>query len=290
VPEIENSTSDFQHSWRNPTFVRVLLFIIPTIVIIELAGAVSGLKIAFMEKEQLGIGPTQLGFINLVLGLPSYMQPFIGAWTDMFAFFGYHRRSYFVAAKVVAVAGLIMLSLFEKSGLASNHEQKSLFAIVGLLMLIASGGILRVVIFNAIMVALGNITGRFGQLIAAVSLIPIVMRIAYTANLSGIVAEHWSYERAFLTCAVLNLLSIPLVLIIDESRTSVKRLASESQEEHADRLELKRSERLELLRAMRTAFKSPGLWALVGFVFYLLLTPGVNNTKLYFYQDYLVSC
>ncbi len=275
------------HSWRNPAFVRVLLFVLPYVVFLDLVSAVVGLKQSFLIKEQLGIGATQLGYLNLILGIPGYVQPFIGAWTDAFAFLGFHRRSYFITAKLVAVSGYLGLAFLEHFPGGIRPGQTSLLSVTALLLLIISGAYVRNVIFNAIVVKLGNVTGRFGQLIAAISLIPILMRIGGTANLSGFIADHWSYSRAFLVGAILTLLSTPIVFLIDEKRINSKREASETQQDHEDRLTIKVQERREILASMVTAFRSPGLWALVGYVFYLILTPGVNNTKVYFYQDHL---
>jgi len=276
-----------QHSWKSPEFIRVMLFIVPTLVGGSVISAIIGLKYSFMLKEQLNIGPNALGTLNIVLGIPSYLQPFIGAWTDMFAFFGYHRRSYYMAGKLLGAGGLFGLAALESSGKVGAPGHSSLFTVVCLVMLIAAGGIVRTVIFNAIMVALGNLTGRFGQLVAAVNLIPIIMGVTYTSNLGGYVADNWSFPRAFSVGAVLTLLTIPLVFLIDESRTSQKQDESETKDEHVKRLLEKRSERRRVTAAIRQAAQSPGLWFLVFFVFYLILTPGINNTKLYYERDSL---
>lgn len=272
---------------RRRESIRVMLFVIPTIVMSALIAAVTGLKTSFMIKEQLGLNASDLGTLNLVLGIPSYIQPFIGAWTDMFAFFGYHRRSYYLAGKVLHAASLVGLALLEASGRVVGNHGGGYPVVILLLMLIAAGGIIRTVIFNAILVALGNFTGRFGQLLALINLVPIVMGIVYTAGLSGYVAEKWSYPHAFTMGAILTLLSMPLVFLIDEKRTSKARHHTETHEEHQARLHAKQKDKERTRLAIGQAFRSPGLWALVAFVFYLIITPGVNNTKLYFMQDNL---
>ncbi len=286
-PEVHSYPRLQQHSWKNPQFVRVMLFIIPTIIASALINAVVGLKTSFLLKEQLNIGPSALGTIYVVLGIPAYLQPFIGVWTDMFAFFGYHRRSYYMAGKLVGSAGLLGLALLEGLGKVGAHGHDGLATVLCLLMIIGAGGIVRTVIFNAIMVAIGNVTGRFSQLISALYLIPIIMGITYTSSLSGYVVDHWSFSRAFIVGAAITLLSIPLVFLIDEKRTSKKQHSWESTDAHASRMLEKRNERNRIAAALRSAMRSPGLWALVFFVFYLIFTPGINNTKLYYERDYL---
>lgn len=272
---------------RQKEFIQVLVFVVLTIGIGALTGAFTGLKTTFLYKEELHLSPSDVGTLGLILGIPSYIQPFIGAWTDMFAFFGYHRRSYYLAGKLVGVAGLMGLALTEHFHGLLSVQQHHYAIVVSLMLLIAAGGIVRTVIFNAIVVALGNDTGRFGQLQALMSLIPLVMGIAFTAKLGGVVAQNWSYPNAFMVAALLTLLSTPLVFLIDEKRSLQKRHVHESTEEHEQRLAAKRIAREETAKAMRQAFRSPSLWALVGFVFYLILTPGIFTVKVYYQTDHL---
>lgn len=264
-----------------------MLFIVPTVIFSALISAIIGLKIAFLLKEQLGLSASAVASLNIFLGIPTYLQPFVGAWTDIFAFFGYHRRSYYLAGKLMAAAGLVGLAALEISPVLATSHTRAYIMAACLLTVVTAGGVVRSVIFNAIMVALGNVTGRFGQLLSAVQLIPIVMAVAYTSSLSGYVAESWSYAAAFTVAAILTVISIPLVFLIDEQRSSLARHAAETEQEHRERLDRKARERKETRAAIRKAVSSPSLWALVGFVFYLILTPGTNNAKLYFEKDHL---
>ncbi len=286
--EQETSNTDLNDAAeKRREAIRVLMFLLPTVLFGGVIGAITGLKTSFLLKEQMGLNASDLGTLNLLLGLPSYLQPFIGMWTDMFAFLGYHRRSYYLSGKVLHAAGLAGLALLESAGRigdAHHHNQLTVFA---LLLIIGAGGIIRTVIFNAILVALGNFTGRFGQFLAIVNLTPIVLSIVYTANLSGYVADHWSYQHAFWVGTILTILSTPLVFLIDEKRSSNRRHAAETHEEHAARMAKKVDDRRRILASIVHVAKTPGVWALTAFVFYLIVTPGVNNAKLYFEQDSL---
>jgi hypothetical protein len=49
----------------------------------------------------------------------------------------------------------------------------------------------------------------------------------------------------------------------------------------------KRTERAETVAALRQAARSPELWMVVGYVFYLIFTPGTNMAKFYYSVDTL---
>ena len=52
-------------------------------------------------------------------------------------------------------------------------------------------------------------------------------------------------------------------------------------------MEAKRAERTLTLTALKQAARSPGLWAVVAFVFYLIFTPGTNTAQFYYSVDTL---
>jgi len=79
---------------KRQDFIRVLAFVVLTVVMGALVGACFGLKASYLYKKELHLTANDVTSIGLILGIPSYLQPFVGTWTDTFAFFGYHRRSY----------------------------------------------------------------------------------------------------------------------------------------------------------------------------------------------------
>ena len=254
----------------DPRVVRVALLIAGTVLLGAFIGAVSGEKLLFLYKEELHLSASDVGTLNILLGLPAYLQPFMGAFTDLFPFFGAHRRSYYVLAALVQAAGY--------AGLVPLHHYH--YASVALLVLLTgSGGILLGVMANAAMVQIGNLTGTFGRLRSLKSFIPLVLGLAYTSHLGGYVAQNWSYSRAFAVVALLCLLRGPLAALIDEKAIGVGRGKPTTAERRADRE--------QTVAALHAAAASPGLWAIVGFVFYLLVTPGLNTAQLFYQTDVL---
>jgi MFS family permease len=263
---------------QNRAVWRVVFLIIAYTVIHTCMVAVVGEKRTFLFKEEMRLTPGDIGTLFLLVGLPTYLQPFLGAWSDLFPLFGYHRRSYYLLALAVYVVGYICL--------AQLHVYR--YAIVlGSLLIIASGITMLAVIVNATMVSIGNRTGTFGRLQSVQQLVPLVMSVLFTSHLSGYVAQNWSYRATFLTAAALGLLLAPCVLLIEEKHDRPLRRARETAEERAERLAARREERAKTFAILRQSAASPGLWALTGFVFYLIITPGLNTAMIFYEADVL---
>jgi hypothetical protein len=257
---------------------RVALLIIVSVSFGSLLGAFTGQKVTFLFKEELHLSVSEVGTLGILLGIPAYLQFFMGAWADLRPLFGYHRRSYYVLACLLEIAGFL--------GLAFLHQYQ--YAMVACLLLVTgAGGVLLGVVFNAVMVTVGNPTGSFGSLQSLARFVPIVLSIVYVSGLSGRVLEHWSYRHSFLMAALLCLLRIPVALLIDEKRVARRYRADETKEERKRRLDARQADRERTARALRQAAATPGLWAMVAFIFYLILTPGIFTAETYYMKDVL---
>jgi MFS family permease len=265
---------DRQGSWldRNP-FLRVALLVALSVLLGAITGAVRGEKTQFLLKEELHLTATGTATLGLLLGIPAYLQPFVGAWTDLFPLFGFRRRSYYLVGLLIAAASTFIL------GFAHPYHYPT---VACLLLLTGSGSVLGVVTYSAVMVAVGNRTGTFGRLQSLSALVPLVLQVVWTGHLGGYVAQHWSYEHTFAVAALLTLLHAPLVFLMEDGPVGVARQAR-SREDPAARAERKRAERAQTAAALQAAARTPGLWAMVAFVFYLILTPGPNS--LYYFAD-----
>jgi MFS family permease len=263
---------------QHRVFWRVVFLIIAYTVIHTCMVAVVGEKRTFLFKEEMHLTPGDIGTLFLLVGLPTYLQPFLGAWSDLFPLFGYHRRSYYLLALAVYVAGYLCL--------AQLHVYR--YAIVlGSLLIIAAGITLLAVIINATMVSVGNRTGTFGRLQSVLQLVPLIMSILFTSHLAGYVAQHWSYRATFLTAAALGLLLAPCVFLIEEKHDRPSLRTRETAEARAERLAARREERARSFAILRQTAASPSLWALTGFVFYLIITPGLNTALIFYEADVL---
>lgn len=256
-------------TYRSPV-VQFALLLTAGAIVGTIIGAITGEKTTFLYKEQLGLSASQLAGLSILLGIPSYIQPFAGAWTDTLPLFGFHRRSYFILGTLGKTAAYL--------GLATMHAYH-LWSVVCLLLLSGCFAVFSAVVTNAVMVALGNRTGNFGRFQSLIVFVPYVLSLGFTSHLGGYVAQHWSYGRTYGTAAALTLLLLPLVFLMED-----KRVGRNVPKGHPAELDEEREREREANRArLQAAAKSPGLWVTVAFVFYLIITPGPNST--YYFTD-----
>lgn len=265
------------HASDLAAFRRIAAFLTLSVVLGAFGGAVTGEKTTFLYKEVMHLTPGDIGTLGLLVNIPAYLQPFLGAGSDLFPLFGSHRRSYYLVSLLVRVGaywGLACLS------------QYHYIAVICLMLVLASGGVLATVMVNAVMVAVGNRTRRLGQLQSLIVFVPAVMSLLYTARLSGYVTQNWSYHHAYGIAALLILLHLPLVLLIDE-KPAVAAVEGHERIHPAERRAARLEERARSAAALREAARMPGLWAVICLVFYLILTPGIGNAQIYYMTDVL---
>ena len=234
-------------------------------------------KLLFLYKEQLHLTPGGVGTLGIIAGIPSYLQPFMGAFSDLNPLAGYHRRSYFVLGGIVAAAGYLSLAW---------QTHYTFGTVVSLVVIALAGSILISVMLNAVLVVTGNATGTFSQLQTLLYLVGYGWVLAYTGHLSGYVTQHWSYRHAFEAAAVASLLMTPLALLIPETRR-VGQGAGVMPEDLIVRNAARLEERRQALAVLKSAAASPGLWVLVVFIFYLIVTPGTSTAQVFFETDAL---
>ncbi len=257
--------------------VRIVILAALAATLGVFTAAFTGEKLLFLYKEQLHLTPGGVGTLGIIAGIPSYLQPFMGAFSDLNPLAGYHRRSYFMLGSAVAAAGYFSLSL---------QAHYTFSTVVSLVVIAAAGGILISVMLNAVLVVVGNASGTFSQLQTLLYLVSYGWALLYTAHLSGYVTQHWSYAHAFRAAALTSLLLMPLALLIPEKRRA-GRGAAASPEERARQNAARQAERAQTMAILKSAAASPGLWALVAFIFYLIVTPGTATAQLFYETDAL---
>ena len=249
-----------------------------TVAVITLVGTFSAEKLAFFYKDQLHLSASAVASLGILLAAPTYFRPFIGAGSDLFPLFGYHRRSYYALAAMIEALGFFVLSLL-------SHP--SYWTTALLVIITVAGGVTLMIMADAVMVAVGNKTGTVARLQGVQQFFPYALSLLVLARLSGYVTQNWSYAYCFRTAALMALLALPLAFLIDEKRVSRRQDAHESLEEHARRRDEKAQERTDSIIALRQAVKYPGLWAVIAYVFYLTLTPSGSTAQFYFEVDVL---
>jgi len=256
--------------------LRVALLIAATYAVFTLVGTFSAEKLLFLYKEQLHLSAGGLASLAILAAIPNYLRPLIGAGSDLFPLLGYHRRSYYALASLTAAAGFWGLSL-------PPHYT---YLTTLLLVMVAGAGVATFLIMtDAIMVTVGNKTGTVGRLQAVQQFVPFLLWLLFASHFSGYVTQHWSYARCFHMAALMALLALPLVFLIDEKRVTAG--PREAPAERAARLAAKQTERAQTALALKAAARSPGLWVVVAYVFYLIFTPGTNTAQLYYAVDSL---
>lgn len=93
-------------------FWRVALLMGGTVAVYAMVNAFSGEKLSFFYKEQLHLSASAFSTLLILLNVPTYFRPLIGASSDLFPLFGYHRRSYYALAGLLQATGFFVLSLF----------------------------------------------------------------------------------------------------------------------------------------------------------------------------------
>ena len=255
-------------------FWRVAFLVAGTVAALTLAATFSAEKLAFLYKDELRLTASAVATLGILIAIPQYCRPLIGAGSDLFPLFGYHRRPYYALASLLGALGYFGLSLL-------THP--SYWTVVLMVIVTVAGGATLMIMADTVMVTVGNRTGTVGRIQSIQQFLPWLLSFAYLAHLGGYVTQHWSYAQCFQAAALLSLLPLPLTLLIDEKRSQTLPRTQTTPEEAATRTAAKRAERDRTVAALSDAARSPGIWAMVLFVFYLIFTPG-TNTALFYYK------
>jgi len=254
---------------------RTVFLIAATAALGGVLGAITANKQLFLYKDVLGLSAGEVGTLALLINIPAYLQPFMGGLSDLYPLFGWHRRTYFALASVVQALGY--------AGLMSLHHYHYA-ALVCLLIVAGSGSALAGVLINAVMVSVGNRTGTFGPLQTLMQFTPLVLSLVYTGNLDGYVTQNWTYPHTFGVAALISLAFAPLALLLEDRRTATGRA---SPPEMLARKDTKDAERARTTEALRDAARTPGLWVMAAFLFYLYVTPLLLTASTYYETDVL---
>lgn len=261
------TTPDTPPESRTTKIAHVFLLITGYIFINISLGIFTGEKITFLLKEELHLSASAVTSLNLLIFLPTYSQPFMGASMEIYPLFGSRRRSYFILASLLsAVAWLIM-------ALQPAH---TVVAVVCCLLLSATGLTLRSVLVHAIMVTQGNRVGNYKAVQSVFQILPLFLVAAYAGRLGGVVTEHWSYRAAFTVAASLCLGYLLLLPLLKEPEAPVQTSETNT------------SAPTENPRvALKQALKDRRLWAVTAFVAYFGLVPSPDTARPYFFSDAL---
>ena len=262
---------------KRAAFWRIALLIALAVFINTNAGMFSSLKSSYLLKNVLHLSASDVATFGIIVGIPSYLRVFMGMGSDLFPLFGFHRRSYYALSWLLAAGSNLALAFL--------HTHYTYVAVLCVSLVGATGGNLLMVIMDAVMVEVGNLTGTVGRLQTIQQGVPMVVGATYLGFVSGYVTQHWSYYLCFLVSGLVVLIGLPLTLLIDEKRIAPRAGALETAEEREARLTERRENHARTVAALKQAASSGHLWAIVGFVFYLIFTPGTNTAQFYYLND-----
>ncbi len=249
------------------------------LILLSICGAFLGALLQLsqikMFKQQMGLNVSTLATMALITGIPAYVQPFLGAGIDLYPLFGYRRRSYLLLGDIIVCFGYLLIALM---------KQYTYTPFIMVLLIMGAGGMLSTVAVNATQVRIGNGTGTFGAMLSISQLIPLILGFAYTQHYAGVIAHSWSYHHCVIATLIFRLLLLPTVWMLPDKKV---RAASHLPEEKQKHLEERKIQHAKTAAALKKAAKTPGLWAITAFVFYLIITPGSNNAIYYFQRDVL---
>jgi MFS family permease len=263
-----------QDSANRASVLRLGCLVAASVLIHTLMSAIVGEKTSFLYKEVLHLTASQITVLNLMLGLPTYVQPFVGAWTEIIPWLGYHRRPYYFVGILVSVLGYLSLALL--------HPYQ--YGTVAILMLTqGAGAVLSSLVFNAVFVAIGNRTGTLPRVRTLALTLPLLLSTVYASHLGGYVSEHWSYAWTYGTAAVLAALLLPLTLLMDDTRVPHGVAARQT----ADAIAARTARQAQSVSVLKKALRSPGLWIFTAYIAYNALTPDPVTARLYYEADSL---
>lgn len=263
---------------RRGEILRVSALVAASVTLGTLISALTDEKMSFLYKEDMHLSATTVTLLNLLLALPTYLQFFIGAWTDIVPWLGSHRRSYYVGGTLIAILSFLPLAFM---------HTYTVHSVAPLLLASGAGGVLASVVYDAVIVAVGNRTGTYDRLQSLAMVLPLILGAIYTSHFGGHVAEDWSYQRAFGTAAALSVLNLPLVWLMDEPRRWTRAGWQQTEAERQERQERLRAHRTRLRAAIRHMASSRKFWVFTAFIGYIALAPAPLTALLYYETDSL---
>jgi MFS family permease len=161
-----------------------------------------------MKSWQLS--PEQIATFSAMLGLPWALKPLYGLLTDFVPLFGYRRKSYLIAANLVATLGFLVMAVLPWN---EPSPQRLLLC----LLIPALGVAVADVVIDALMVELGQPAGITGTL-QSIQWGSICASAILTGVVGGHVSEHGWYRAAFVACALLSAAMCWVAITLKEPR------------------------------------------------------------------------
>jgi MFS family permease len=244
---------------------RLLVFF-ALVYVVEGVGQVSGLiaqPLSYYLKEVQGWTPLQVTAYLAIFNLPWIIKPIYGAFSDFLPLFGYRRKTYLLAANIVAVGGFLWVTQLTEPG-----------QLVWALQLTAYAMAISSTVCGAVLVENGQRLKESGRFVNQQWLwFNLAAMIA--SILGGQLVQHLAPASALHAAAAI-VAAAPLVVLfgtivlIPEKKT------------HIDVSALRAT-----LASLVAAFKTRELWIVGVFLFLYDFSPGLGTPLYYTMTDSL---
>lgn len=214
--------------------------------------------------RQWGESPEQIALFLAILASPWCLKPVFGFLSDFFPLAGYRRKSYMIAASLVATTSFFALAWWTPWPIGAHNEFLSWLLVPTVAVIFAN------VVVDAMMIEAGQPRGITGRL-QSVQWAAIYAGSIVTGKMGGILSEYQEQRLAFFVCGCL--MSATLVLSLIGVREAPAKVS--------------RREWRESLAALRTALRSPGMLAVGAFTFLWYFNPFCQAVIYLHMTDYL---
>lgn len=214
----------------------------------------------FFMMKKLGFDAANVSFVMALMMLPWVLKPAYGLLSDAVPIFGYRRKSYIIIAHVIAMVGLVFVSL--------THAP---YLVLAGLLLIALAMAVATALFLGLAAERGQQDGNATKYVSAQSFYYYVGNI-FAVMIGGYLCQQVAPPAALSTSALWAL--IPVLMLTLISALMVREDKSIRSMETAR----------EAWDAIIDAIKNPRLWLVIAFAALWNFTPSFG-VPLYFHES-----
>lgn len=222
------------------------------------SGGLISFPVAYFFKESIGLDAAQLTQYLAVLALPWAIKPAFGLLSDLVPLYGFRRKSYLILVSTLAILGFLWLA-----GLTDSPM------IVWALFVVSAASAFSDVIVDALMVEVGQATGRIEELQGQQWFWAKVAAVA-VALFGGWLCHMLEPAKALHAAALIALLA-PMTLLVASLVLVKERKVSVEADPRTT------------LAGLKAAVKSRDLWLVFAFLAFWYISPGFE-TPLYYYK------
>ena len=269
---------------------------IVTVYFVQGALGLARLAKTYLLKDELSLGPAELGALTGAFALPWTIKPLYGFLTDGFPLFGYRRKTYLMAAGLLGSSSYALLSWSDLwDGLPTN------VAITGTVATILLGSAcvaMSDVVTDGIVVTRTResndpaVAGGLQSLCWGASATGSIL----SAYFSGSLLETMSVRAVFGITAVLPLLVALIAIQVDEKPVATNTNRDVPREDVPRDVEFSEMESLEETKfaaggikaqatALWDAFRQDSIWKPALFIFLWQSTPTADGAFFFFLSN-----